>query len=138
VITRVLEGESLGTFFVPPAPRNAAGARRRWLEGSARAKGTISVDAGAATALRKRHASLLPGGITGVSGEFARGDAVAITGPDGVPFARGLAAYSAAEVAAIKGVRSNQIRARLGYVFADEVVHRNNLALLRSLETEAP
>lgn len=128
VITRTLAGEVLGTLFEPAPSRRPS--RKRWLALSARAKGSVRVDDGAARALTTRGASLLPGGILAVQGDFERGAPIDIADRDGKPFARGLTNFSSEELGRIKGKRSNQIESTLGYVYTPEVVHRNDLTLL--------
>ncbi len=128
ILHRLLSGEMLGTFF-PPAPRSTT-ARKRWIGFSARPRGVIRVDAGAARALRVKGASLLPSGITEVSGAFAQGSLVEILGPDKQPIARGIALYDADELRSIRGKKTAEIAAALGYRYADEAVHRDDLVLL--------
>lgn len=128
VIRRVLAGEALGTFFAPRAPRG--GARKRWLATSARTRGVIRVDDGAARALLARGASLLPTGIVSVQGPFERGAAVDVARAAGRPFARGLVNFSSAEVDALRGKKTAEIEATLGYFYAAEVIHRDDLVLL--------
>ena len=130
VIGRVLAGDDIGTLF-PAAPR-ALASRKRWIGGSARPKGTIVVDAGAKLALLTRGASLLPSGITVVDGRFDYGALVDISGPDGITFARGLASYSSTDLTSIRGKKASQIEQTLGYRYADEAVHRDDLVLLVS------
>ncbi|MBS3763700.1 MAG: glutamate 5-kinase, partial [Planctomycetes bacterium] len=97
---------------------------------SRRPKGDIFVDEGARAALEERGKSLLPSGITTVKGDFSSGDVVRIKGPDGEEFARGLTNYTAEEVDSIKGLKTSRIEPTLGHKYYDEVVHRDNLALL--------
>ena len=106
-----------------------APARKAWLAGGLTAKGEIAIDAGAARALANGK-SLLAAGATGVSGGFARGDLVAVVGPDGRTLARGLSEYDAAEACAISGKRSDEHAAILGYAPRAALVHRNHMALL--------
>jgi glutamate 5-kinase len=127
VLVRLMEGEALGTLFVP-APMKMQG-RKRWIGFGGRPKGRIIVDEGARAALIRGGKSLLPSGVTGVSGEFARGDVVAIAGPDGREFARGLVNFSAKEIGRIKGLRSSAIATALGEKLYDEVIHRDNLVV---------
>jgi len=72
---------------------------------------------------------LLPAGVTSVEGDFQRGDAVVVRGPDGAALGRGLIAYSAADAARIKGHRSGQIQAILGFLGREEMIHRDDLVL---------
>ncbi len=127
-VRRVLDGETLGTFF--PCGRRGIQARKRWVGLTARPRGVLTVDAGAAEAIRRRGASLLPSGIRGVAGSFEAGAVVEIrsgSGREARAVGRGVTAYSSSEIARIKGKRSGEIAAVLGYVYRDEVVHRDDL-----------
>jgi len=128
VLRRILGGEPIGTLFVPQKRRLAS--RKHWLGFSARPRGVITVDDGAAKAIRQHGRSLLSSGVTGVAGRFARGDTVAVVDSGGVQFARGLANYNADEVRRIKGAKSSQIRKILGSKPYDEIVHRDNMVVL--------
>jgi glutamate 5-kinase len=112
------------TWFLPSAGPKTA--RKRWIAGHLKTLGALTVDAGAETALAAGK-SLLPAGVTGVSGSFERGDPVAIKTADGREIARGLCAYSAADIARIKGHKSREISEILGYRGRDEVIHRDDL-----------
>ena len=106
--------------------------RKRWAAGIAftlKAKGTIKVDRGAVKAIHKDGRSLLPIGILDVEGDFGVGAAVGCIGPDGVPFARGLVNYNATDIRKLRGLKTNQIKQRLGYKYYDEVIHRDNLVI---------
>ena len=92
--------------------------------------GDITVDEGAEASLLRRHGSLLPVGIKEVKGPFQRGDIVYISNLSGHRFACGLVNYSSEQVDAIKGRRSDGIPELLGCSYGQEVVHRNNLALI--------
>ena len=126
VLPRLLDGEVLGTIFLPADHRLSS--RTRWIS-SVRSKGTIRIDAGAAVALVKKGKSLLPAGITEVDGEFERGDCVGIFSADGVEIARGLSNYDAAAVQQIRGHKTSEVRALLKEAAYDEVVHRDNMVL---------
>ncbi|MBN9507578.1 MAG: glutamate 5-kinase, partial [Alphaproteobacteria bacterium] len=115
------------TWFLPvPEGRSA---RKRWILGALQPLGTITVDAGAARALAAGR-SLLPAGVRTLAGRFERGDAVEVRGPDGTLLGRGLSAYASADAARIIGHRSEQIEAILGWRGRDELIHRDDLALL--------
>ncbi len=105
-----------------------ARAKKAWLAGRLTVHGTVTVDAGAAAALRRGN-SLLAAGVTGIEGKFERGDVVALAGPDGV-IGRGLAGYDAADAAAIKGLRNQAQGAALGYAPRAAMVHADHLVLL--------
>jgi len=128
VLSRLMAGERVGTLFVPSARRLRS--RKRWIRFTSRPRGSVLVDEGARKALCEKGKSLLPSGVTGVEGEFAPGDVVRIKGPDGEEFARGLCNYSSEDVARIKGLKTSAIEAALGHKYYDEVVHRDNLALI--------
>jgi glutamate 5-kinase len=102
-------------------------ARKRWI-GAMKPRGEVVLDAGAARALADG-ASLLPAGVVAVSGAFGRGDPVAILGPDGHRLGQGLVRYTAAEAAAIKGRRSGDIAAILGYPGRAALIHRDDMAM---------
>ncbi|PZN97563.1 MAG: glutamate 5-kinase [Alphaproteobacteria bacterium] len=114
-----------GTVFVAG---EGARAKKAWLAGRLTVQGTLSVDAGAVAALQ-RGKSLLAAGVTGVEGRFARGDVVAIAGPDGI-VARGLSAYDAGDAATIKGLRNDVQGAALGYAPRAAMVHADHLVLI--------
>lgn len=127
-VLKAVKGESVGTLFSPGAEKLEA--RKRWMLSGISQKGEVLVDAGAARALREKNRSLLPAGITGVNGEFSRGDIVYITGHEGRRFACGIANYGSEDIARIQGNQSGDIEGTLGYQYGQEVVHRNNLVLL--------
>src|SRR5512137_2243793 len=128
VITRLAEGESIGTLFLPTATRVES--RQRWMISRLASRGKIVVDDGAAAALRKRKGSLLPAGIKDTERDFRRGDMVDIVDQQGNRIACGIANYSAAEIQTVNGAQSKEIMSLLGYEYGAEVVHRNNLVVL--------
>jgi glutamate 5-kinase len=129
IIDRIISGVEEGTLFLPAEDRLSA--RKYWIMHTLAPRGTVTVDAGAVKVLREQGKSLLPIGITGVEGSFRPGDSVRIVGPDGQEFAHGLSYYSSQEIASIRGCRSEDIESRLGYRYYDEVIHRDNLVLIR-------
>ncbi len=128
VLQRVAGGETLGTLLQPA--REPIAARKQWLAGQLQARGRLTLDAGAVEALRQSGKSLLPVGVTAVSGNFARGELVVCENPGGEPVARGLVNYSADEARRIIGLPSDRIESVLGYVDEAELIHRDNLAVL--------
>lgn len=118
-------GEVQGTRFLPKAHTPA---RKAWLAQQT-TRGTLEVDAGAAQALTNGR-SLLPSGVQAVSGHFGFGDAIAVT-HEGVTVARGLSNYSSEALARIKGLHTREIMNVLGYKDYDEVIHRDNLVVVR-------
>jgi glutamate 5-kinase len=129
MLGRVLEGETVGTYFAPRADRLAA--RKRWIAFAAPPQGRLTVDAGALRALRDEGRSLLPSGVVAVEGEFAAGEVVTVVGQaDGRELGRGLVNFDAGELRKIRGAQTRQIEERLGYRSVDEVIHRDNLVIL--------
>ncbi len=114
------------TWFV--RHRSPAAARKQWIAGTLKPLGSLQLDEGAMTALQAGK-SLLPAGVTAVHGEFERGDAVALTGPDGRVLGHGLSAYTSVEALSIAGSQSNEIAGILGYGGRDELIHRDDLVL---------
>jgi glutamate 5-kinase len=133
VILRVAAGESLGTRFLPSARRVES--RKRWLltEGI---QGALTIDEGAANALRKGSASLLPVGIRAVSGDFQRGALVLVQDVRGLPLARGQVTYDSQELARLCGIKSKEIETVLGYTYGDVAIHKDYMALLQFEEGE--
>jgi glutamate 5-kinase len=125
VLIRILDGESIGTHF-PPAV-SALRARKHWIAYTLKPRGDILLNPGAVQAIRERNASLLPVGVVGVSGQFSRGDAVRLVGPDG-EIARGLARLGLSEVARAAGKTSAELETREGEL-DPIVVHRDDLVL---------
>lgn len=129
----------IGTRFV--AARSRVAARKHWLRHApVEAGAAIVIDAGAATALIDRGASLLPIGVAGAQGEFRRGDLVEIVLVDGSRtqyIARGVTQYSAADIRRIARKRSHEIESILGYNYGDTIVHRDDLSLHPSHPNEA-
>ena len=123
---QALENGGRSTWFIPKAEPRAAW--KSWIAGSVQTLGVIVVDDGAVRALFDGK-SLLPAGVVDVSGEFERGDAVEVRGPDGRVIAKGLSAYAAADMRAIKGRKSEDIEAILGFRGRSEVIHRDDLVV---------
>jgi glutamate 5-kinase len=122
----ILRGERVGTLFLRSGDLDS---RERWVHGLLEA-GKLFIDAGGERAIREQGRSLLPVGITSCEGSFDSGDAVLVVGPSG-PIAKGLVNYRAAEVASILGKRTSEIAGVLGKKEFDEVIHRDNMVLLR-------
>lgn len=119
-----------GKCTIFAAAATPAVARKQWLAGVLVVCGELRLDDGAAAALDKGN-SLLPVGVIGVSGNFRRGDAVSLLAADGQELGRGLAAYGNDEALAIKGCRSEQIEAKLGYRGRSVMVHRDDMVLFK-------
>jgi glutamate 5-kinase len=114
------------TWFLTPA--NPVTSRKRWIAGSLEPKGTLTIDAGAVAALRAGK-SLLPAGVVRVDGQFARGDAVLVRGPDLHEIGRGLVAYDAEDAERIKGRSSPDVTVILGITGRAEMIHRDDLVI---------
>jgi glutamate 5-kinase len=117
------------TLFEPS--RHPVKGYKSWIAGHLEPAGRLIIDAGAVTALLSGK-SLLPAGVTAVSGSFARGDTVAIAGPDGTEIARGLVAYDAGDAVKIAGRKSAEIAAVLGYEGRSAMIHRDDLVVSRT------
>ena len=128
VLLRLAAGEAIGTLLSPQTTPLAA--RKQWLADHLQVAGKLSLDAGAARALRSGGKSLLPVGVKKVEGEFERGSVVACLSPEGAEIARGLVNYNAQESRRIAGRASSEIEAILGYVDEPELIHRDNLVVL--------
>ena len=121
-----IDAGARATWFLTAG--NPVTSRKKWIAGSLEPKGTLTIDAGAAAALR-RGKSLLPAGVIRVDGSFGRGDAVLIRGPDGAELGRGLVAYDAEDAAKIVRKSSADIALILGIAGRSEMVHRDDMVL---------
>lgn len=128
-VGKLLSGTLTHTFFMPSQKKLEA--RKHWIVYTLKAAGQLIVDAGAKKALTEDQKSLLPKGIMQVKGDFGVGEAVDIVDLEGQAFARGLVSYAASELQKIIGKKSSEIEGVLGYKYADEVIHRDDLAFLR-------
>jgi len=135
VLEKVCAGEPIGTLF--ESRTEAMPAWKRWLGWSADARGTVVVDAGAREAVVEGGRSLLAAGVAASDGDFATGDVVSLATANGRPFARGLVNYPAADLRRIAGLKTEQIAEVLGYCPYEEVVHRDNLAVISRDEPPA-
>jgi glutamate 5-kinase len=128
IIRRLAAGEAIGTWFWPFTDKLES--RKRWMVSCLSTKSRLTVDSGAARALRKQKRSLLATGIKEVEGKFQRGDVVTIYDHRGSILGCGIINYNADDVRTIKGAHSKEITTLLGYDYGSEVVHRNNLVVL--------
>jgi len=122
-IADALDGRS-GTLFHPAGDRSAS--RLFWLRHATTPRGTLVLDPGAVAAVVQRRMSLLAAGVTGVRGDFYSGEPVDLVGPDGVPVARGLVGYDAADLPSLLGKRTGDLPGE----FRRELVHRDDLVVL--------
>jgi glutamate 5-kinase len=126
-LRRIEEGADCTWFVASATP---AAARKQWIAGTLRPAGAITIDAGALRALLEGR-SLLPAGVTAARGRFDRGDTVSVLAADGAEIARGIVAYSDVDAARIMGRRSSEIADILGFRGRDEMIHRDDLVLMR-------
>ncbi|MEY4317684.1 MAG: hypothetical protein RI902_1492 [Pseudomonadota bacterium] len=129
-LLRLAKGEPIGTLLVAPTQKQQA--RKQWMADHLQLRGSVSIDAGAVLKLRDEGKSLLPIGMTGVEGEFSRGEVIAIHDLQGQEVARGLANYASAEARLLCRKSSTDIEALLGYIAEPEMVHRDNLVLTKA------
>ena len=127
VLVRLSRGESIGTLLVAQTQKNQA--RKQWMMDHLQLRGSVTVDAGAVSKLQSVGTSLLPIGMTGVDGDFSRGDVIAICEASGTEIARGLANYASSEARLICRKPSSEFEKILGYAAEPEMIHRDNMVL---------
>jgi glutamate 5-kinase len=127
VLPKIIAGELVGTLFLGQGQSLAA--RKRWIGFSVKPRGLLRLDKGAQEAIQRKGRSLLAAGIVEVDGRFAKGDIVALRGPDGTEIARGLTNYGHEDLDRIKGLRTPQIAKLLGECPYEEVIHRDNMVV---------
>jgi len=128
VLARISQGEDIGTLF--PAPVNKMESRKRWMLSGLASKGKITVDKGAASALKEHNKSLLPAGVMKAEGKFQRGDIVDILDEVGKRIGCGISNYGSSDLVTIGRKHSDRIGSLLGYDYGDEVIHRNNMVIV--------
>jgi glutamate 5-kinase len=126
-LLRLGQGDNMGTLLVAQTAKQQA--RKQWMADHLQLRGSVTVDAGAAHKVLTEGKSLLPIGMTGVSGDFSRGDVIAIRDAQGAEIARGLANYASAEARLLCRKPSHEYEVLLGYTAEPEMVHRDNLIL---------
>ena len=127
MLTRVLDGEELGTLVLPGERLSS---RKHWLAFTTRCRGQLVLDSGALSAVAKRGRSLLAAGIVEVRGDFHVGDSVSCVDRRGRELARGLVAYTSKDVKRILGLSAREAGRVLGYSNGDAVIHRDDLVVL--------
>jgi len=125
-LRRLREGEKCTWFKPVQAPKDA---RRQWISGTLKPKGTCRIDDGAVSALA-RGKSLLVAGIKVLEGDFFKGDCIRVIGPDNTEIARGLAAYDSKNAQKIIGLKSHEIEPILGYDNGAALIHRDNMVMM--------
>jgi len=129
VLSGIFAGNELGTLFLPMSEHLSS--RKYWIAFTLRSRGVLSIDTGARTAILEEGKSLLPSGIVDVEGDFVVGDPVTCVDRDGVPLAKGLVNYCAPDIRKIMGLKTSRIEQVLGHKDYDEIIHRDNLAVIR-------
>lgn len=129
ILMRICSGETVGTFL--SADKTPIAARKQWLAGQLQVKGTLVLDEGASRVLRQQGSSLLAVGVTAVKGRFTRGELVSCEDSSGIEVARGLVNYNSDETQLIQGKSTEEIITILGYCEDDELIHRDNLVLVK-------
>ncbi|MBN2580097.1 MAG: glutamate 5-kinase [Pirellulales bacterium] len=128
ILQKIIAGEDVGTLFL--AQGQTVAARKRWIGLTVKPRGWLRLDAGAREAIETKGKSLLAIGILEAEGAFTKGDVLALRDPEDREFARGLTNYSSDEIQRIKGLKTRQISEVLGYCPYDEVIHRDNMAVI--------
>jgi glutamate 5-kinase len=126
---QALAGQDVGTFFAPTGSRRAT--RLLWLAHATNPLGRLILDAGAVTAVVERRMSLLPAGILALDGDFGAGDPVDLCDENGSVVARGLVNYASKELPGLLGRSTRDLARELGSAYEREVVHRDDLVLMR-------
>ena len=128
-LVRLTQGESIGTLLVAQTQKQQA--RKQWMADHLQLRGSVTIDAGAVQKLKADGSSLLPIGMTGVVGDFSRGEVIAIVDGQGLEVARGLANYAAAEARLLCRKPSGDMLQLLGFAAEPEMVHRDNMVLTK-------
>lgn len=128
ILINIADGENVGTLLT--TNKEPIAARKQWLANQSHVQGTITLDDGAIVALTRNGKSLLPVGISAVSGDFKRGEIIACVDKTGSVIARGLTNYDSVQAKLIMGKSNNEIEKLLGQLDEDELIHRDNLILV--------
>jgi glutamate 5-kinase len=132
VLTQILDGQDMGTFFIPKNQKMKN--RKCWIAFSKKTRGHLQIDEGANHAILKKGKSLLPIGVIGVQGKFSIGDAISIETQSGQEIGIGLTNYSSDDIQLIMRKKSHEIEQILGEKPYDEIVHRDNMVITRNNE----
>lgn len=129
VLHDIFAGKEIGTLFLPASEHLSS--RKYWIAFTLKSRGKLVVDDGAKNALLEEGKSLLPSGIANVEGDFGVGDPVTCVDMEGTPLAKGLVNYNSSEIKKIMGLKTSKIEQVLGYKDYDEIIHRDNLAVIK-------
>lgn len=127
-LEEIFEGKEVGTLFLPS--EQSLSGRKHWIAFTLKSAGEIVIDGGAVRAISSSGKSLLPSGIKDVKGSFGVGESVTCVDESGKPVARGLTSYSSEDIIKIKGSNTTEVEGILGYKYSDEVIHRDDLAVI--------
>ena len=127
VLMKIIQGVKIGTIFLPAGSRLES--RQRWLISKMSASKSISIDPGALKALKTKTGSLLPAGVTKVTGSFDRGTIIGIKDDTNNTVGCGIANYSSRDLKSIMGLHSRSIMEQIGHSFGEESIHRNNMVV---------
>ncbi len=131
VLARIIDGEDIGTFFVPQKGKKVK-SLKRWIAFGMRAKGSIVIDEGAKKAIIEKGKSILPVGVVDVEGSFNPGDTLKVYSLDGELIAKGISNFSDKEVRSIKGKNEKQLSEEIGGGLCKEIIHRDCLVVFKS------
>lgn len=127
-LEEIFEGKEVGTLFLPS--EQSLSGRKHWIAFTLKSAGEIVIDSGAIRAITESGKSLLPSGIKDVKGSFGVGESVTCVDENGEHVARGLTSYSSDDIKKIKGSKTTDVESILGYKYSDEVIHRDDLAII--------
>lgn len=128
VLNKIFEGDEVGTLFLPS--KDKLSARKHWIAYNLKSFGEIVVDEGAKKAITSKGKSVLPSGIKDVRGNFGIGDPITCIDEHGSEVAKGITSYSSEEIKKIAGAKTKEVENILGYKYSDEVIHRDDLAVI--------
>jgi len=131
VLARIIDGEDIGTFFVPQKGKKVK-SLKRWIAFGMRAKGSIVIDEGAKKAIIEKGKSILPVGVVDAEGSFNPGDTLKVYSLDGELIAKGISNFSDKEVRSIKGKNEKQLSEEIGGGLCKEIIHRDCLVVFKS------
>jgi glutamate 5-kinase len=134
VLHDIFAGKEIGTLFLPTS--EPLSSKKYWIAFTLKSHGKLFLDEGAKRAIIKEGKSLLPSGITNVEGDFSIGDPVTCVDTEGTQLAKGLVNYNSSDIRKIMGLKTSRIEQVLGYKDYDEIIHRDNLAVIKDVQKQ--
>ena len=134
VLHDIFAGKEVGTLFLPAS--EPLSSKKYWIAFTLKSQGKLFLDEGATKALIEEGKSLLPSGITNVEGDFSIGDPVTCVDMEGTQLAKGLVNYNSSDIRKIMGLKTSKIEQVLGYKDYDEIIHRDNLAVIKDVHKQ--